>query len=88
MIDIPLKPVEGSSNILAIGYDAPSQTLRVAFRSASCYDFQEVPKEIHASFLEALSYGVYFARTIKGKFVSIPVPLPKPEPVAEGPPDT
>lgn len=70
---IKTKPVEGSSNILGIGYDPPSSTLRVVFRTGGAYDFLDVTPETHASFMDAPSYGVYFAANIKGKFPGVKV---------------
>lgn len=53
---IELEPVK-SSQVVAIGYDAPTQTMRVRFHSGSTYDYANVPGELHAQIISAPSIG-------------------------------
>lgn len=59
-----LRAVE-SSNIAAIGYDEPKQTLRVQFKSGATYDYTGVPAAVHAGLLASETKGGYLARHIK-----------------------
>lgn len=61
---IELEPVK-SSLIEAIGYDAPTQTLRVRFKSGATYDYQNVTGEIHAQIISAPSIGHAINETLK-----------------------
>ncbi len=71
-MNIPLTPVE-SSQIHAVGYDGPSQTLAIQFLSfngaskkpGSIYHYQNVPDEIHKGLISAESIGKYFSENIK-----------------------
>jgi hypothetical protein len=47
---IELVPVQ-STSLAAIGYDAPTRTLRVAFRSGGLYDYAEVAREVYEGLL-------------------------------------
>jgi len=46
-----------SSNIVSVGYDAPSETLEVEFMSGSIYQYYNVPQAIYDAFLRAISPG-------------------------------
>lgn len=63
-----LQPVETSSNIAGIGYEAESRTLYVQFKSAGIYRYDDVPPEAHEGFMNAKSIGQHFHRHIKGRF--------------------
>ena len=80
---IKLVPVAGSSNILAIGYDEISQTLRVAFHHGGVYDISGVSREIYNDFWESPSKGKFYAREIKGKYHSVQVLLSEKPPPPE-----
>ena len=54
-----------SSQIKAIGYDAPSMTLEVHFNSGARYRYHGVPADIHEGLLKAPSVGKYFGLHIK-----------------------
>lgn len=54
-----------SSNLSAVGYDASTQTLRVAFNNGSIYEYSGVPASIHAGLMAAGSHGSYFDAYIK-----------------------
>lgn len=64
MTQIELIPVEGSSNIEAIGYDPRSQTLVVQFKG-SLYNYLEVPARVWDSFRIADSKGKFHAQFIR-----------------------
>jgi KTSC domain len=57
-----------SSNIAAIGYDAPSETLEVEFRDGSVYQYYNVPQSIYDAFRTASSAGRFLAYQIKNVF--------------------
>lgn len=61
---IELEPVK-SELVTAIGYDAPTQTLRVRFKSGSTYDYQNVTGELHAQIISAPSIGHAINETLK-----------------------
>lgn len=61
---IPVK----SSNLAAVGYDAPSKTLHVEFLTPSLYEYDGVPSHVHHGLMNASSHGTYFAANIKGKY--------------------
>lgn len=69
---IEMKPVK-SSNIQAIGYDEPSQTMHIAFTSGKTYAYHGVTPEQHGEFLHADSIGSHFARRIRPHFSGKPV---------------
>lgn len=62
-----MSPVE-SSNMAAVGYDAPSQTLHVQFKGGSHYTHAGVSPEAHAALMAAESKGSHYSKNIKGKF--------------------
>jgi len=51
---LPLTPVR-SSNIAAIGHEAETQILQVAFLDGSVYQYFDVPEEVYEAFITALS---------------------------------
>jgi hypothetical protein len=57
-----------SSNIDRIGYDEPSKTLAIEFRTGATYHYYEVPKDVYESLKNAESVGAYFAQNIKGSY--------------------
>lgn len=56
-----------SSNLVAVGYDASSMTLRVQFYSGT-YDYYDVPESIFNGLLSASSKGRYHHSFIKNSF--------------------
>ncbi|MDZ5458655.1 KTSC domain-containing protein [Azohydromonas lata] len=54
-----------SSNLRAIGYEAATQTLRIAFVSSSIYEYYGVPASVHAGLMAASSHGSYLDAHIK-----------------------
>lgn len=61
-----LTPIEGSSQIAAIGHEG--ETLAVQFHSGAVYHYEGVNEETYQSFLSADSAGKFFGQTIRGKF--------------------
>lgn len=57
-----------SSNIVSVGYDAPSETLEVEFMSGSVYQYYNVPQPTYDAFISAPSAGQFFAYQIKNAF--------------------
>jgi hypothetical protein len=57
-----------SSNIVSVGYDAPSETLEVEFMSGSVYQYYNVRQSIYDAFIAAPSPGQFFAYQIKNAF--------------------
>jgi len=56
-----------SSNLVAVGYDSVTETLRIQFRS-STYDYFNVPAHIHQGLMNASSKGQYHATYIKNVY--------------------
>lgn len=56
-----------SSNLVSVGYEPQSQTLRIQFNSG-LYDYYSVPKHIFDGLLSASSHGQYHARYIKNSY--------------------
>jgi hypothetical protein len=57
-----------SSAIRSVGYDAKTRTLEVEFSSGAVYDYFGVSARLWASFLDAPSKGVFFARRVRDRF--------------------
>ena len=56
-----------SSNLVAVGYDSQTSTLRVEFKSGT-YDYYNVPERVHRALMSASSKGTYHARYVKWKY--------------------
>ncbi len=57
-----------SSNIAAIGYDEPSQTLEVEFTSGAVYQYYNVTQALFEQLMQASSKGQFLAYQIKNSF--------------------
>ena len=57
-----------SSSVLQIGYDVESHTLEVLFASQRRYAYDNVPKEVADSFLNAKSKGLFVAESLRDKY--------------------
>ena len=76
-----------SKAIVSVGYDDETQTLELAFRSASgagagnTYRYLEVPRSVFEWLLRTPNKGVFVARQITGRyaFESVPVTPATPE---------
>lgn len=53
-----------SSNLVAVGYDSSSSTLRIQFHNGT-YDYYNVPSHIYHGLMNAGSKGGYHAAYIK-----------------------
>jgi hypothetical protein len=56
-----------SSNLVSVGYEPSSQTLRIRFNNGT-YDYFDVPSDIHNGLMNASSKGGYHAKYIKNKY--------------------
>lgn len=56
-----------SSNLVMIGYDESSQTLRIQFNNDT-YDYFDVPVQVYKELMSAPSHGTYHARHIKNVY--------------------
>lgn len=54
-----------SSNLLSIGYDNETATLRIEFKNGSQYEYYGVPEDVFNGLLSAGSKGTYFDQNIK-----------------------
>lgn len=57
-----------SSTVVAVGYDAPTETLEVEFRNGNIYQYYNVPAPVHEQMMQASSIGQYLSANIKGHF--------------------
>ncbi len=64
-----MTPVK-SSNIHSVGYDAPTETMRVRFLSGATHQYRPVPGWAHRSFVNAPSIGSHFAEHVRGRYES------------------
>lgn len=67
MSDIEMIPVS-SASVESIGYDEPTQTLKVRFHSGSEYEYRNVPLVEFENLKLAPSIGSYLNRNIKGSY--------------------
>ena len=51
-----------------IGYDPPTQTLEVFFKSGGIYQYFDVPERIYEDLKKAESPGGYLNREIRGRY--------------------
>jgi len=54
-----------SSNLAEVGFDEATQTLEVAFKNGSVYQYFAVSAEVHAGLMAATSHGQYLDRVVK-----------------------
>lgn len=54
-----------SSDIVAIGYEPSTATLRVKFISGDVYDYFNVPETVYKEFLQAPSHGKFLHAYIR-----------------------
>jgi hypothetical protein len=57
-----------SSNIVAIGYDEPSQTLEVEFMNGAVYQYYNVAQALFDQLMQAASKGQFLAYQIKSVY--------------------
>lgn len=57
-----------SSNVAAIGYDEPSQTLEVEFTNGAIYQYYNVPQALFEQLMQASSKGQFLAYQIKNSY--------------------
>lgn len=56
-----------SSNLVAVGYDHATQTLRIQFHNGT-YDYFGVPETVYNNLMNATSKGEYHAALIKNSY--------------------
>lgn len=61
-----MKPVI-SSNLVSVGYEPQTQTLRVQFHNGT-YDYYKVPESVYRGLMSAGSHGEYHAAHIKNVY--------------------
>jgi hypothetical protein len=72
-------PTPKSSNVAAIGYEAPTSTLHVQFRDDKfVYQYHGVPAKTYSAFLAAPSKGQFHANEIKPNFKNYSKYFPTP----------
>lgn len=54
-----------SSNIAAIGYDEPSETLEIEFTSGAIYQYYNIGRATYEALMAAPSKGQFFGTYIK-----------------------
>lgn len=57
-----------SSTMVAVGYDADSQTLEIEFVNGHLYQYFDVPPALHDELLASDSAGGYFNAAIRGHY--------------------
>ena len=57
-----------SSTIDSVGYDEPTKTMKVKFKSGGTYSYAGVPKDEHDRLVTASSVGSHFHKHIKSKY--------------------
>lgn len=65
---IELKPVIGSSNIAAEGYDKETQELQLEFKGGGLYAYDGVPQEVYDALVGARSVGKEFHAKIRDQY--------------------
>lgn len=64
-MEIKMVKIDNSSNIAEIGYDEPSQVLRVRFNTGLLYQYEKVPTVLHMQLMTAKSKGHYFSKHVR-----------------------
>ena len=57
-----------SSNVAAIGYDSPTQTLEVEFVNGSVYQYYNVPEQMHERIMREPSKGRFLNAYIRDSY--------------------
>lgn len=65
---ISVRTVDGSSNIVSVGYDSELSELRVKFSNGGVYAYEGVPQETYEKLMLAQSKGAHLAKHIKNGF--------------------
>ena len=67
-LTLPQMQAVDSSNVQAVGYDAASSKLYVAFKHGGTYSYAGVPPEVHKALVTSESVGGYLAKNVKGTY--------------------
>ncbi|AUF96919.1 KTSC domain-containing protein [Pseudomonas sp. 02C 26] len=57
-----------SSAITAVGYDAATRRMKIAFKQGRTYDYCGVPSEVYQGLINARSVGTYYDRVIRDRY--------------------
>jgi hypothetical protein len=57
-----------SSNLASVGYDDPTLTLEVGFRTGSVYQYYDVPRSVFDAVMAASSHGRALSRWVRGRY--------------------
>lgn len=57
-----------SSNLAEVGYDQPTQTLEVCFKSGRTYQYFGVPERVYEGLRSAGSPGGFLNSEVKGRY--------------------
>jgi hypothetical protein len=60
-----------SSNIVSVGYDPDTHTLRIDYKGKdepAKYEYDEVPKDVYDGLMASKSKGAYAFEHIRGRF--------------------
>ena len=57
-----------SSNIIQVGFDNKTNTLRVAFVTGATYDYFNIDEQLYRHLLQAPSKGRFFHKYIKNRY--------------------
>lgn len=57
-----------SSTIVAVGYDEPSQTLEIEFKTGAVYQYYNVEQALVEQFMQSGSKGQFLAYQIKNAY--------------------
>ena len=57
-----------STNVCAVGYDAPTNTLQVQFLSGAVYQYYGVSEDLYSLFMQAPSKGQFLHGNIKNQY--------------------
>jgi KTSC domain-containing protein len=83
-VNIRMLKVPDSSNVLAIGYDLASSTLRVQFKSGAAYDYANATPHHFAQLASAPSVGAHFAAQLRANAAHPSTRVADPAPPAPG----
>ena len=61
-------PIEGSSTIDSVAYDAEASILGIRFRDSGAYCYFNVPEALFEGLCSAASAGTFFNRRIRDRF--------------------
>ncbi len=70
-----LRVVVASQIIASVGYDSQAGLLEVEFRNGWIYEYDDVPRDVHAALMAAPSHGRYLHQHVVDAYLTGEVPL-------------